>query len=296
MVIRPEAAVTATIENTMEIRQMVPADIRAGLRLCRAAGWNQLEADWRWFLELNPGGCRVAVVEGKVVGTVTTLRFGQRFGWVSMLLVDPAMRNRGIGSHLFRESLAVLEDVETIRLDATPAGKAVYDRFGFADEYLLARTRALDPSPVAPSGPPPRPIAAADLPGIAEFDRPVFGADRGELLRRIWESAPEYGLVLESGGAVEGYILGRHGFRAEHLGPVVAADEAGAARLVAACLQTRRGKPFSLDAPQHSQPWLEWLRSAGFAAERPFIRMYRGPHRCPGLPSRQFAIAGPELG
>jgi hypothetical protein len=24
--------------------------------------------------------------------------------------------------------------------------------------------------------------------------------------------------------------------------------------------------------------------------------MYRGPHRCPGLPSRQFAIAGPELG
>ena len=73
---------------------MTDADIDAGLRLCRASGWNQLESDWRLFLECNPGGCRVVETEGRVAGTVATLRYEDRFSWISMLLVDPEMRRR----------------------------------------------------------------------------------------------------------------------------------------------------------------------------------------------------------
>src|ERR1035441_4118024 len=112
---------------TVEIRQMAPADVDAGLRLCRARGWNQLEAAWR--------GRLVAVSDEVVVGTVATLRFEERFSWISMLLVDPAMRGRGIGSALLRDALHLLEDVEPVRLDASPAGRAVYERHGFLDEY-----------------------------------------------------------------------------------------------------------------------------------------------------------------
>src|SRR6266581_4104988 len=129
---------------------MTSDDIAAGLRLCRASGWNQLESDWRCFLELNPEGCRVVESDSaesdnaefgrvesdrRVAGTVATLRYEEKFSWVSMLLVDPEMRHRGIGSLLLGEALRLLEDMETIRLDATPAGKLVYDKFGFVDEY-----------------------------------------------------------------------------------------------------------------------------------------------------------------
>src|SRR2546425_6654350 len=119
---------------------MAPSDIPAGLRLCRASGWNQLESDWRCFLELNPEGCRVVECNSGecangVAGTVATLRYEEKFSWVSMLLVDPGMRHRGIGSLLLGEALRLLADMETIRLDATPAGKLVYDKFGFVDEY-----------------------------------------------------------------------------------------------------------------------------------------------------------------
>jgi len=274
---------------------MTPADIDAGLRLCRASGWNQVEADWRCFLDQNPRGCRVAVCDGKVAGTVTTLRFEQRFGWISMLLVDPEMRNRGIGSRLFREALDLLEDVETIRLDATPAGKLVYDRFGFRDEYRLVRRKAhaaagrLEPGSA-------RPMADSDLPRILDFDRAVFGADRGALLHHVYCSAPEYAGIVESAGGIEGFALGRHGFRAEHLGPVVATGEAQARSLVSSCLARHPGRPFLLDAPEHSASWCQWLESLGFAAERPFIRMFRGNNAHAGLPCRQFAIAGPEFG
>ncbi len=112
---------------------MVDTDIEAGLSLCRASGWNQLEADWRCFLEFSPQGCRVALADGEVVGTVATLNFEQRFGWISMLLVDPRWRSHGIGSRLLEEACQVLSSVPAARLDATPAGKLVYDMSGFQD-------------------------------------------------------------------------------------------------------------------------------------------------------------------
>src|SRR6185503_16121075 len=172
---------------------MAQTDIPAGLRLCRASGWNQTESDWRCFLDFNPQGCRVVEAEGRVVGTVTTLRFEARFGWISMLLVEPEMRHRGIGSMLLGEALRLLNDIPTVRLDATPAGKLVYDKFGFVEEYRLVRMRALSPKSTTRSG--VHLMTDSDLPRVLEFDREVFGADRGAILRHLYGSAPEYAFV-----------------------------------------------------------------------------------------------------
>jgi ribosomal protein S18 acetylase RimI-like enzyme len=275
---------------TVELRQMRPADVGDGLRLSRGAGWNQAVSDWRWFLDWNAVGCRVAVRGEAVVGTVATLRFEKRFGWVSMLLVDPAERGRGIGSALLREALRLLADVETARLDATTAGQAVYEKHGFLPEHPLVRMRrnaaaALD----APAG--VRPMEASDLPRILEFDRAVFGADRRALLYNLYATAPEYAFMAESGG----YSFGRHGFLSEHVGPVVATDEGAARGLVSCCLARNRGRKFSIDA-RCGASWTQWLEGLGFAAERPFLRMYRGRNAWPGMPERQFAITGPEFG
>jgi ribosomal protein S18 acetylase RimI-like enzyme len=280
---------------TVQLREMDASDIEAGLRLCRTVGWNQLESDWRCFLDWNPLGCRVAVRDGVVVGTVATLRFEGRFGWISMVLVDPAVRGLGIGSALLLDAVRLLEDVETARLDATAAGKAVYERYGFQDEYPLVRMRALGPTLDA-AAPGARPMAASDLPGILDFDRAVFGADRGALLHHLYRTAPEYAFIAESAGGIQGYSFGRNGFRAEHLGPVVAADEDSARGLLSLCLARNRGRQFSLDAPRHTGTWTRWLESLGFVEERPFVRMFRGSNAWPGIPGRQYAITGPEFG
>src|SRR5690349_11093844 len=121
-------------------RKMVKADIDAGLILCRSAGWNQLENDWKIFLELSPDGNRVAVDEnGKVVGTVTTISYEDHFSWIGMVLVDPEKKRQGIGTQLLLEALRVLVNMDTIKLDATPAGREVYLKLGFVDEYMLSR-------------------------------------------------------------------------------------------------------------------------------------------------------------
>src|SRR5947207_13435443 len=87
------------------IRRMRLQDLSAGMRLKELAGWNQTEADWRRYLNLQPDGCFVAELNGAAVGTVATSIFGS-VAWIALVLVDPAVRGRGIGTALLNQALA----------------------------------------------------------------------------------------------------------------------------------------------------------------------------------------------
>src|SRR5262245_11351839 len=238
-------------------RDMTPADIAAGLELTRAARWNQTERDWGLFLRLSPEGCRVAVVDERVVGTVATARYEDRFGWIGMVLVDQAERGQGIGARLMAEALDVLKDMPSIRLDATPAGHPVYQKLDFVEEYRLSRMETV----VSNEGlelqhNPARPMTEDDLPAVAVFDRQVFGADRSLMLEWMSDGAPEYAWAVEERGQIVGYTFGRRGFNFESLGPIIAHDQQTARRLVSACLTRQAGKLFILDASHYEPGWL----------------------------------------
>ena len=96
------------------LRLFGEADIPFAMRLKSAAGWNQIEADWRRFLHLEPEGCSVAEHDGEPAATVTALRYGDRFGWIGMMLVAPERRRLGIASALLRHAVAYLMKEERI--------------------------------------------------------------------------------------------------------------------------------------------------------------------------------------
>jgi len=282
----------------MLVRRMTPADIPAGLRLCRACHWNQLAEDWRVFLELPGGSCRLALnATGPgetVVGTVASLRYGPHFTWLAMMLVDPQLRRSGIGSQLLEAELDSLAAEASVRLDATPAGEPLYRRYRFTAEYELVRLKAtvaadrFQPEPGAA-----RPIQAEDLPAIFAMDREVFGEDRSALLRTFHQRAPQLAWVA-AGGA--GYTFGRPGHLYTQLGPIVAREAPAARQLVAHCLARQAGATFNIDAISAAPPWIDWLQSAGFVVERPFLRMRRGALAYTERRDLQFGIAGPEFG
>lgn len=279
------------------IRLMTAEDIPVGLRLCRASRWNQVADDWRCFLELAGGGCRLAEINQQVVGSVAYLRYGSAFTWLAMMLVDPGHRGMGIGSQLMEAALCELGDDRCVRLDATPLGEPLYRRFGFMPEYELLRAKiTVMPGRLRPSVAAARRTQAADLPEIFARDREYFGADRSALLTSFHERAPQYGWVVPEGASVAGYCFGRPGHLYHHIGPIMA-DRTGVAReLLSHCLAPHEGNTFAVDASRFAPEWIPWLESAGFTVERPFLRMYRGEHRHPGVPERQFGIAGPEFG
>jgi GNAT superfamily N-acetyltransferase len=280
---------------SVQIRQMSLSDVPAGLRLCRASGWNQTARDWEYFLMASPEGALVAVENGHVIGSVATLPYGP-FAWISMVLVDPAARRRGLGTMVLERGLALIPGTTVARLDATPAGEVLYRKLGFVAEYGLARwflDRNRRPAGVPADA---RPLALADWPTIHEMDALAFGASRAALLQGLAKQAPEYAWVVERGGRLHGYVFGRHGHVREHLGPLIADDAATAGRLLDACLSANPGRAVFLDAPDDQVAWRAELVERAFAIERPFLRMHRGRLETPGEPSQIYAIAGPEFG
>jgi GNAT superfamily N-acetyltransferase len=276
-------------------RRMKLDDIDAGLKLCREAKWNQLERDWKLFLQLSPNGCCVAVAEEKVVGTVATVCYQHFFSWIGMVLVDQANQRQGIGMQLLQEALHILRKEETVKLDATPTGREVYLKLNFVDEYRLSRmstTVVANKLTVSTA----RLVHKNDLPALIEFDNKIFGANRKQLLEWMWEGASQDAFLVENKYEIQGYCLGRHGYSFTHIGPVVAQNVDIAKNLVSAALHRHTGRSVILDALHFDPEWLIWLAAMGFAEQRPFIRMYRGNNRFPGVPEKQFAIMGPEFG
>jgi GNAT superfamily N-acetyltransferase len=274
---------------------MTPADIAAGMRLKDIAGWNQTGTDWERFLRTSPEGCFVAEVDGKVVGTATTIVYGGRLAWIGMVLVDPDYRGRGIGTELLERTVEYLDArrVPTMKLDATPQGKSIYARLGFVAEYEIERWELCRPSGSATA---PAASAAVELEEILRVDRDIFGADRSELLRSLDREAPAFTLATHVPGRLTGYALGRRGSRADQLGPWMARDEASARELLEEFLRRSGRETVFVDCLRENPFARRVLCQHGFQFTRPLTRMYRGPNTHPGRPELLCAALGPEFG
>ena len=282
--------------DDIRIRRMRPGDIAAGMRLKSIAGWNQTDRDWKLFLDVNSDGCFVAVCAGGVVGTVTTIIYENRIAWIGMMLVDPAYRRRGIATRLINHAVAWLGPDITVKLDATPLGKTVYDRLGFVEEYTLCRISAdsVATDTVHPTG--ISPVSSADLEALISLDRTAFGAGRSTVLESLFRNSSGLAWKCSRDGLLTGYCMGRPGTDFRQIGPVIAAGTDDAVGLALTALNGIAGQAAVIDAPAGRDDFLRRLYSCGFVEQRRLIRMYRGNNDNPGKPDMVFAIAGPELG
>jgi GNAT superfamily N-acetyltransferase len=277
----------------VQIRRLTTADVAAVLRLAHLAGWNQTARDIERLVALEPDGCFATCAGEQVVGTTTTTTYGSDLAWVGMVLVDPDYRRRGIATRLTEKALDYLRGrgVRTVKLDATPAGRPVYERLGFVVENALERWAATGPPPVHHRR--GYPVGSWDQ--IAAIDRDVFGADRTALMQMvIADAGPPF---VRSGrrAGVGGYAFARPGRRAAYIGPVVAEDYGTAWSLLTAVDADLRPAIIDID-PAFGEGAAVLLRERGFARQRELLRMRLGP----GIRSRDsprvFAIAGPEVG
>ena len=294
--------------SATEIKPLTSSDLDGALTLSTTIGWNQRADDWRMLLHIAPAASFAAVANGRVVGTAIGIDYG-RFGWIAMMLVDPAYRGRGLGARLLERAMTALPPTLPIRLDATPLGRPLYQRFGFEDEVVLSRHVADAPAGedlAAPqaAGPCIRPLTAAELTSVAEQDARVFGGQRRTVIEWMMDRAPEYAWVADDSSGGPQYCLGRAGQIFDQIGPVAARDAEVAKALVGAALrQTGHAatKPVVIDAFDARETFAAWLRGAGFRVQRPLYRMRRpnvaGARADPYVPSDmiEFAILGPEF-
>ncbi|MEM8855843.1 MAG: GNAT family N-acetyltransferase [Pseudomonadota bacterium] len=280
-----------TAPNTIT-RRLTVADSLACLALSTEASWNQTADDWAMILE--GGIVKGTFVGGTLAATCGVLRYGEALDWICMVLVAKAHRRQGHATRLMTEALA-MERAGSIAvgLDATPDGRKVYRKLGFADTFTLTRLAgAAPPPPSVARAPSIRQANASDLDAIIALDASHLGAPRPAILAALLARAPHAAFVLTDGGAVTGFVLGRDGRLQSQIGPVIAPDDAAAKALIGAALSGMKG-PVIIDLVD-GRPALDgWLESLGFIAQRPFTRMMKG---APPSTAAPVAVAGPELG
>lgn len=311
----------------LSFRQMRVEDISFGMQLKTQAGWNQVESDWARFLDLSDEGCFIAEHDGTPAGTVATFVFGS-VGWIAMLLVDEAHRHHGIGTRLLEHAVAFLKqrDVKTVRLDATPLGRPIYERVGFEAEYDLFRFQGKVGDVGTVEG-----VTRPDenLDALCRLDRETTGTDRRRLLEALVRERPTSGGVfLNPAGpmcasrpsevqpdgmpqsserssdtptsetdteAVLGYALIRPGSRATQIGPAAAIEPDGGQLILDAVTDQVKGKEVFVDVPVLNHAAINWAETRGLTRQRVLTRMYLG-EPIEDRPDMLWASSGPEKG
>ncbi|MEH2557048.1 GNAT superfamily N-acetyltransferase [Bradyrhizobium algeriense] len=268
----------------LDIVELGVGDAQAGLALSTEAGWNQNEADWRFFLSK---GVVFGMRNGaRLVATAALLPYSAGNAWISMVLVTADFRRRGIATRLVDACLDVAKRRGlTAWLDATPAGAAVYGPLGFTPTLQLRRLRLARPREAKAT----EQLSAGDLEALIVRDASAMGFDRSTLLSEF---------AVRSGSCVvsrtQAMALIRDGRTARHIGPLLADRTDQALALIDAIVSSEAG-PWLIDAAHSQDEFLDGLVRSGWNIERPFQRMRFG--RATMLSAElPFAVAGPEFG
>jgi predicted N-acetyltransferase YhbS len=218
-----------------------------------------------------------------------------------MVLVAGEYRRRGLATALLRHAMSDLEagGLRAV-LDATPDGRAVYRRLGFVDSWGFHRLIRRERPPATAPAPGDlrcivRPLSESDWSNVTAYDASAFGAERSAVLARLHGQLPRANLIAERDGTVAGALLGRDGRLAQHVGPVIAEDEAVACALLERALAALEG-PVIMDVADEKLAVRQFLAERGFAAVRPFTRMIYGTPTRFDDATRTYAVVGPEFG
>lgn len=260
------------------------------------AGWNQRREDWMLFLRLAPEGCFLGELDDRAAGTVTTIQYEQKIGWIGMLIVHPGCRGRGVATRLLEHAIGHLQErgVRTIKLDATPQGEPLYTRMGFRGEGRITRWSAhsplvfsADPCPAA------RELHADDFENVVRADASAFGASRDVLLREVHREALAT-KVLELNSRFGGFAMLRPGANAHYLGPIVANHQEQVRELVWAVTAGQAPRAVIWDAPEIAGRELV-PEKLGFKPQRTLTRMRLGPN-ANGAIDQYWGLIDPACG
>ena len=281
---------------TISIRTLGEADLEIADNLLRSAfgGAASRRFDLGLNLQLQPDGWFLAQQGGSPVGMVGATIYGS-YAYVGMMAVHENAQRRGVGLALMEHLLEWLaqQEIPLVVLDASPAGQPLYEKLGFVpyEDTLVYQKQA---GPIrARLTAPLSPVAPGDLRELAEFDRPIFGADRRKLLHLFYDSFPgRWFLLRDRKRSITGYLCAQRG----RIGPWISRSAATAELLLQAALALPFEEPVSVVVPSTNPEALDLLERHGFTRVRTNRHMGRGQDAAPSQRQIIFGQASLSLG
>ncbi|GLV54589.1 hypothetical protein KDH_14360 [Dictyobacter sp. S3.2.2.5] len=266
---------------TVTIRTLYDSDLDAADAVQMAAYNipNSRKSALQTYLRLQPDGWMLALQDNEPVGLGGLVDYGP-FAYLGMMSVLPAAQGKGIGKQLVSHLLrwAIDRQCPAILLDATPAGSYLYKSFDFVEIDRSQHWRRLDiDKMILPSqaNDAVTAISANDLPALAAFDTPYFGASRIHVLEAMLGQYPQRAFaVWDKADRVNGYLFAQE----RSIGPWVARTMEDAEHLLAAALKLPFiGNAISVNVSSiTNQDAIQLLERYGFKLQRTLSHMRRG--------------------
>lgn len=193
--------------TSFEIGAMTPADVDAAVALALAQGWRDRRRFYDFVLRTPSCQPLVGTIGGRVVATgLATV--SPPVGWIGAIVVAVEERRRGFGRAMTEEICQRLRAAGcgTLSLEATDAGRPMYERMGFrlATCYHQLQAGHLAEAPTPPKGSRVRKLEPADLPDVFGLDRQATGEDRHVALEILVQHG---GWMLEDDNGLRGFLL-----------------------------------------------------------------------------------------
>jgi ribosomal protein S18 acetylase RimI-like enzyme len=281
----------------MIIRQMQPSDLDFAVTCTAAEGWiTETREVFEDFLSVDPEGCFVAKADGAKIGMCTAVTYADSGFFGELIVVEP-MRGRGIGRELLEHAIDHLHrrGVRNILLDGVVAAVPLYERVGFRK---VCRSLRFAGKLTGRAHARVRGMQPADLQTVGAIDRAAFGADRLPFLRRRLAAHPELCNVLEHGGQLAGFVMGRPAPDVVSVGPWVVLEGVPAPQRLLENLAVEAGDSrLHLGILETNAAAIEAVRSLGFEERpQPPWRMVLGHSAALGASEQCYAIGSAAKG
>jgi GNAT superfamily N-acetyltransferase len=259
---------------SIDIRALTPADLdTADALLVAAYGGASRRERLASYLVLQPDGWILALWDGAPAGVAGIRNYGP-MAYIGLVGVTPAYQRRGIAMALMQSLLRwnAEHGSPVLQLDASPAGAPLYERLGFADDGQTVSFVYEDRARRPPLSELVEPLRMRDIPNLAAFDTPIFGANRAAVFELLLREAPERAFVVRGAGQISGYLFAQ----SATIGPWAARTPAHAEALLGAALQLSYAVgPFVL-APSTNPNTGTLLQRYGFTPNRSLRHMRLG--------------------
>lgn len=276
---------------TVFFEPMTAAHVPGAVELSRHVNWPHRPEDWELNRSISSGV--VGLDDGRVVASIMMTPYGDDAATINMVIVDGAMRGRGLGRKLMERGLDLAAG-RACSLVATKVGLALYEKLGFVAIGQVAQHQG-DALPVAI--PDVVSWAKADDHGrIVALDRAAYGHDRSRLMQALAKTAKF--AVIRDGEGVQAFAAIRDFGRGHVIGPVVARSGAEARALIDFMLAHNEGRFVRVDT-RTEVGLSDFLLERGLAHVGGGIAMHRASEHSRNGAPRQFqtyALASQALG
>lgn len=261
--------------------RMIPATAQAWPQIhewAAQAGWNPGRDDASILARTDPDAFMAGFVGKRQASAIGVVNWDDRFAFAGMLLVDPGLREMGLGMATLTTALGHAAD-RTVAVDAPARMGERLQEMGFAPAWRIIHFTG--PVPAARASTDPHVIVATEqhLEQMAALDTACFPADRPGFVKDFATAPDRHTLVYaNANGRIYGYGVLRPGRSALRIGPLYAQESYHAAAIFdGLCDLARRADAVTIgfDVPEPNIAARAVAETRGMSYRSDSLRMYR---------------------